>query len=110
VAIDEIIRDISDNVYAITIILGGVAWIAKYAINKNNQMVKYELEKLKNEYSDENKATCKHFTDRCDAIEKNVDRHEHWFERFFSRFMKGFQDIRYRDSVFNNDDENGSTF
>ena len=92
-AIDEVLADIARNIYAITIILAAVGFIARIILKK------YQTEIDRKADEDDLKATCKHFEERCDNLEKEIERHERNFDNIVSQTLRPFKDRLYRRNV-----------
>ena len=88
--LDDILADISRNIYAVTIILAAVGFIGRLILKK------YHTEIDKKADEDDLKATCKHFEERCDNLEEDIERHDRNFENIFSQTLRPFKDRIYR--------------
>ena len=65
-----------------------MAWIAKLSAGQIKKYVNKETTELRNQVCDDLK-----------AIKDTQDRHERWFDEFFSNYLKGIKDVKYRESV-----------
>ncbi len=95
--LDEFFKNLVFYIPVISFVFGVMGIMIKLALKRNNDNIKDIVSHAKNDICNKIFGVESKVESQSDILE----RHERWFEQFFSNYISGYKDVRYRDSVRN---------